>query len=153
MANIKWLSYYSGRDLCLSVWTMDIQTVDDDTKMFNFNFEKVGVYYSHLLVHTMEKQLCISKWFLSAINILSTIFFIFLFWFLAAARQSDPQPPSRPPKSQETSTMTTNTSTAPKTVTASVGTSNVSLFHNLPYEKIPTFVRTKRLTKHSLDVN
>ncbi|XP_062530922.1 protein still life, isoform SIF type 1 isoform X5 [Bombyx mori] len=38
------------------------------------------------------------------------------------ARQSESQPPSRPPKSQETSTMTTNTSTAPKTVTASVGT-------------------------------
>ncbi|KAI8428895.1 hypothetical protein MSG28_007528, partial [Choristoneura fumiferana] len=37
-------------------------------------------------------------------------------------RQSDSQPPTRPPKSQETSTMTTNTSTAPKTVTASVGT-------------------------------
>ncbi|GBP14284.1 Protein still life, isoform SIF type 1 [Eumeta japonica] len=40
----------------------------------------------------------------------------------SAARQSDLQAPSRPPKSQETSTMTTNTSTAPKTVTASVGT-------------------------------
>ncbi|XP_026485958.2 protein still life, isoform SIF type 1 isoform X3 [Vanessa tameamea] len=39
-----------------------------------------------------------------------------------AARQTDTQPPTRPPKSQETSTMTTNTSTAPKTVTASVGT-------------------------------
>ncbi|XP_063621465.1 protein still life, isoform SIF type 1 isoform X2 [Cydia splendana] len=39
-----------------------------------------------------------------------------------AARQTDSQPPTRPPKSQETSTMTTNTSTAPKTVTASVGT-------------------------------
>ncbi|KOB72420.1 Still life [Operophtera brumata] len=39
-----------------------------------------------------------------------------------AARQSESQPPTRPPKSQETSTMTTNTSTAPKTVTASVGT-------------------------------
>ncbi|XP_050342457.1 protein still life, isoform SIF type 1 isoform X3 [Nymphalis io] len=39
-----------------------------------------------------------------------------------AARQTETQPPTRPPKSQETSTMTTNTSTAPKTVTASVGT-------------------------------
>ncbi|XP_028174874.1 protein still life, isoform SIF type 1 isoform X3 [Ostrinia furnacalis] len=39
-----------------------------------------------------------------------------------AARQSEQQPPARPAKSQETSTMTTNTSTAPKTVTASVGT-------------------------------
>ncbi|CAH2075306.1 unnamed protein product, partial [Iphiclides podalirius] len=39
-----------------------------------------------------------------------------------AARQTEAQPPTRPPKSQETSTMTTNTSTAPKTVTASVGT-------------------------------
>ncbi|CAK1604222.1 unnamed protein product [Parnassius mnemosyne] len=39
-----------------------------------------------------------------------------------AARQTESQPPARPPKSQETSTMTTNTSTAPKTVTVSVGT-------------------------------
>ncbi|XP_026328741.1 protein still life, isoform SIF type 1 isoform X5 [Hyposmocoma kahamanoa] len=44
-----------------------------------------------------------------------------------AARQNESQQaPSRPPKSQETSTMTTNTSTAPKTVTASVGTHGTS---------------------------
>ncbi|XP_075970598.1 guanine nucleotide exchange factor still life isoform X11 [Anticarsia gemmatalis] len=43
-----------------------------------------------------------------------------------ASRQADNQPPTRPPKSQETSTMTTNTSTAPKTVTASVGTHGTS---------------------------
>ncbi|XP_049865888.1 protein still life, isoform SIF type 1 isoform X7 [Pectinophora gossypiella] len=43
-----------------------------------------------------------------------------------AARQTESQPPTRPPKSQETSTMTTNTSTAPKTVTASVGTHGTS---------------------------
>ncbi|XP_061377830.1 protein still life, isoform SIF type 1 isoform X6 [Danaus plexippus] len=43
-----------------------------------------------------------------------------------ATRQSESQAPSRPPKSQETSTMTTNTSTAPKTVTASVGTHGTS---------------------------
>ncbi|XP_045764750.1 protein still life, isoform SIF type 1 isoform X5 [Maniola jurtina] len=44
-----------------------------------------------------------------------------------AARQTETQPPSRPPKSQETSTMTTNTSTAPKTVTASVGTHGTNI--------------------------
>ncbi|XP_039748781.1 protein still life, isoform SIF type 1 isoform X4 [Pararge aegeria] len=44
-----------------------------------------------------------------------------------AARQTDTQAPTRPPKSQETSTMTTNTSTAPKTVTASVGTHGTNI--------------------------
>lgn len=54
--------------------------------------------------------------------------FIYIFLFIpAAARQTESQPPSRPPKSQETSTMTTNTSTAPKTVTASVGTHGTSV--------------------------
>lgn len=51
----------------------------------------------------------------------------------AAVRQSETQQaPTRPPKSQETSTMTTNTSTAPKTVTASVGTHGTSV-SNLHY--------------------
>ncbi|KAJ0179886.1 hypothetical protein K1T71_004477 [Dendrolimus kikuchii] len=49
-----------------------------------------------------------------------------------AARQQDTQPPTRPPKSQETSTMTTNTSTAPKTVTASVGTHSSSTTEETP---------------------